>query len=399
MQSNKPYLVIDLNDNKVVFFVVSFNEKKDFKLLKKVILEIEGIQNGRVINIETVSQLLKKTINSIEDDIGYFFSNAAVIINPNQINCLNVSGYKKLNGSQVSSEDIVYILNDIKKIILESENSDSLIHLFNSNFSLDSDNLENLPIGLFGEFYNQNMTFFLANKNTLKNIKTVFNNCGLNIEKIILKPFAEGIYHLSNNRSDKNFIILRLEKNRINVSLFKNKSYVFVEDFNFGFNLIVKDISKLCSLKVEEVEKFMKKIELKKVLENNNETYLQEEFFYISPYRKIKYQLILDIITARMEELFEICCKKNINIKNLMSNCKTYIYIESCEYHGNIQYVIENSKLTTVECIFNSETEQNLLASVNGACELIGKGWEKEAIPTTFKKKSIISRFFERLFN
>ena len=75
---------------------------------------------------------------------------------------------------------------------------------------------------------------------------------------------------------DKNFIILRLEKNRINVSLFKNKSYVFVEDFNFGFNLIVKDISKLCSLKVEEVEKFMKKIELKKVLENNNETYLQE---------------------------------------------------------------------------------------------------------------------------
>jgi cell division protein FtsA len=274
-----------------------------------------------------------------------------------------------------------------------------LIHLFNSNFSLDSDNLENLPIGLFGEFYNQNMTFFLANKNTLKNIKTVFNNCGLNIEKIILKPFAEGIYHLSNNRSDKNFIILRLEKNRINVSLFKNKSYVFVEDFNFGFNLIVKDISKLCSLKVEEVEKFMKKIELKKVLENNNETYLQEEFFYISPYRKIKYQLILDIITARMEELFEICCKKNINIKNLMSNCKTYIYIESCEYHGNIQYVIENSKLTTVECIFNSETEQNLLASVNGACELIGKGWEKEAIPTTFKKKSIISRFFERLFN
>ena len=399
MQLNEPYLVIDLNDSKIIFLVVSFTEKKDFKLLKKVILEIEGIQNGRVINIETVSQLLKKTINSIEDDIGYFFSNAAVIINPNQINCLNVSGYKKLNGSQVSSEDIVYILNDIKKIILESENSDSLIHLFNSNFSLDSDNLENLPIGLFGEFYNQNMTFFLANKNTLKNIKTVFNNCGLNIEKIILKPFAEGIYHLSNNRSDKNFIILRLEKNRINVSLFKNKSYVFVEDFNFGFNLIVKDISKLCSLKVEEVEKFMKKIELKKVLENNNETYLQEEFFYISPYRKIKYQLILDIITARMEELFEICCKKNINIKNLMSNCKTYIYIESCEYHGNIQYVIENSKLTTVECIFNSETEQNLLASVNGACELIGKGWRKEAIPITHKKKTLISGFFSRLFN
>ena len=39
MKLNEPYLVIDLNDNKVIFFVVSFNEKKDFKVLKKIILE------------------------------------------------------------------------------------------------------------------------------------------------------------------------------------------------------------------------------------------------------------------------------------------------------------------------------------------------------------------------
>ena len=65
MQLNKPYLIIDLNDNKLIFFVVSFNEKKDFKILKKVILETLGVENGRVINIEIVSQLLKKTIGKI----------------------------------------------------------------------------------------------------------------------------------------------------------------------------------------------------------------------------------------------------------------------------------------------------------------------------------------------
>ena len=125
------------NDNKLIFFVVSFNEKKDFKLLRKIILATSGIQNGRIIDVEDVSQLLKKTINTIEDDINFFFSNVSVVINPNRINCLNVSGYKKLNGSKVSNEDIAYILNDIKKIILESENNFSR-SLFNSNFSLDS---------------------------------------------------------------------------------------------------------------------------------------------------------------------------------------------------------------------------------------------------------------------
>jgi cell division protein FtsA len=399
MQLNEPYLIIDLNDNRAIFFVISFNEKKDFKILKKIILEISGIQNGRIVNIETVSQLLKKTINSIEDEINFFFSNAAIIINPNQINCLNVSGYKKLNGSQVSSDDIAYILNDIKKIILEGENNDCLVHLFNSNFSLDSDNLENLPIGLFGEFYNQNMTFFLVNKNIIKNIKSVFSNCGLNIQKIILRSFAEGIYLLSHNQSDKNFTIFRLEKNKINVSLFRNKSYVFCEDFNFGFNLIIKDISKLCSLKTEEVENFIKEIELRNIIESNNESYLEQKYFYASPYRKIKYQLILDIMKARIEELFELCYKKNSNIKNLKNSDKVYIYVDSPEYYKNIEYVLEDSKLTTLECILNINLEQNFLAGVNGACELIGKGWEKEAIPITYKKKSLISGFFSRLFD
>jgi len=399
MQINQPYLIIDLNDNKIIFFVVSFTEKKDFKILKKIILETLGIQNGRVININTVSQLLKKTISIIEDELNYFFSNAVVVIDPNQINCLNVSGYKKLNGSQVSNEDIAYILNDIKKTILENENNDSLVHLFNSNFSLDSDNLENLPIGLFGEFYNQNMTFFLVNKNILKNIKAVFNNCGINMEKIILKNFVEGIYLLSTKRKDKDFTILRLEKNRINISLFKNKSYIYTEDFSFGFDLINKDISKLCSLKIDEVENFMKEIELKDIIENDNESYLEKKYFYNSPYRKIKHQLILDIITARIEELFEICYKNNLNIKGLNRNNTVYVYVNSPEYFKNIQHVLEKSKITPLECIFNNSTEQSLLASVNGACELIGKGWEKEAIPKSYKKKSLISNFFSRLFS
>jgi cell division protein FtsA len=398
MQLNEPYLIIDLNDNKVIFFVISFDKKKNFKILKKIILKTPGIKNGRVVNVETVSQLLKQTINSIEDDINYFFSNVAVIINPSKINCLNVSGYKKLNGSQISSNDITYILNDIKKIILESENNDYLVHLFNSNFSLDSDNLENLPIGLFGDFYNQNMTFFLVNKNIIKNIKSVFNDCGLSIEKIILKPFAEGIYFLSNNQSDKNFTIFRLEKNRINVSLFKNRSYVFTEDFNFGFSLIIKDLSKLCSLKIEEVENFMREIEFKNIIENYKDTYLEKKYFYASPYRKIKYQLILDIITARIEELFEVCFKKNTNVKNLKNKDKVYITVNSHEYYKTIQYVLERSEITASECIFNDNLEQDFLAGVNGACELIGKGWEKEAIPMIHKKKSLISGFFSRLF-
>tara|TARA_B100000795_G_scaffold267592_1_gene252773 strand:+ start:316 stop:1518 length:1203 start_codon:yes stop_codon:yes gene_type:complete len=400
MKLNKPYLIISLNENKIIFFVVSYDENKDYKLIKNIIIDSNGIQNGKIIDIQLVVQIIKKNINFIEDELNHFFSDASVIINPNNVNCLNISGYKRLNGSQVSKEDITYILNDIKKTITSNEDKHSLIHLFNSSFSLDSDNLENLPVGLFGEFYNQNMTFFLVNKNILKNLKLTFHNCGINIDRIILKPFAEGINFLLKNQNNKNFTSISFEGDRINVSLFKNKSYVFTQDFDFGIDLIIRDISKLCSLKISEVQFLLKEINLKSTLENDNESCLNSKFFSSSPYRKIKHHLILDIITARLDELIEICYEKNSNLNYFRDNNNIiHINIEKFEYFKNIHFALQKNKLINTDFIFGRNIEESSLFSLNGAADLIGKGWDKEAIPVVQTKRSLISTFFSRLFS
>ena len=400
MKLNEPYLIISLNDNQIIFFIISYNKNKDHKLIKSITVDSKGIQNGKIVDVEIVSRLIKKNINFIEDELDHYFSTASVIINPNNINCLNVSGYKKLNGSQVSKEDVTYILNDIKKSILSNEEQDSLVHLFNYSFSLDSDNLENLPIGLFGEFYNQNMTFFLVNKNILKNIKLIFNNCGINIDRTILKPFVEGISFQLTNKTNTNFATISLEYKNINISLFKNRSYAFTQDFDFGMDLIVKDISKLCSLKINEVEFFLKEIDLKTVLENDEDSYLDKVFFSTSPYRKIKHRLILEIIVARLDELIEICYDKNSNLNYLRkSNDTIYIIVDNFEYYKNIQFALQKNKLIDSMFVFGKNIEDNSLFILNGAAELVSKGWDKEAIPSAQLKKSIISAFFSRLFN
>jgi len=400
MKLNEPYLIINLNENKFIFSVISFDENKGYKSIKNTIIDSDGIHNGKIIDSNVVSRLIKKNINLIEDELDYFFSKASVVINPENVNCLNISGYKKLNGSQISKDDIAYILNDIKKIISLNEYKYSLVHLFNSSFSLDSDNLENLPIGLFGEFYNQNMTFFLVNKNIIKNLKLVFNNCELSIDRIILEPFAEGINFLQKNKGIKNFTAITLEDKRINISLFKNKSYVLTQDFNFGIDLIVKDISKLCSLKINEVEFILKKIDLKSILENDKELYLENFFFSNSPYRKIKYQLILDIITARLEELIEICYAKNKNLDYFRkTNNMICITIDKNDYFKNIKFALEKNKLTNSNFVYNKNSGTDVLSSLNGAADLINNGWEKEAIPVIQSKKSSISNFFSRLFS
>lgn len=400
MKLNEPYLIIDINDNKIVFFVISYDDNKNYKLIKNIAIEPNGVQNGKIIDCDLVSHSIRKTINSIEDELDQFFSTASIVINPKDTNYINISGYKKLNGSQVSKEDITYILNDIKKIIISNEDKHSVIHLFNSSFSLDSDNLENLPIGLFGEFYNQNMTFFLINKNIIKNLKLVFSNCGVNIDRVILKSFVEGINFLLQNVNIKNFTTITLENRGINISLFKNKSFVLTQDFSFGIDLIIKDISKLCSLKINEVETLLKEIDLKSILEADKESFLDKIFFSISPYRKIKHQLILDIISARLDELIEISYEKNSNLNYFRKTNETiYINVENTKYFNNIQYALQTNEAVSSRIVYPQEGKNSALTNLNGIAELIGKGWEKEAIPVIQSKKSIFSSFFSKLFS
>ena len=50
-------------------------------------------------------------------------------------------------------ENITYILNSLKSSVEETENKKKILHIFNSKYCLDKKKLDNLPVGLFGDFY------------------------------------------------------------------------------------------------------------------------------------------------------------------------------------------------------------------------------------------------------
>ena len=74
-----------------------------------------------------------------------------------------------------------------------------------------------------------------------------------------------------------------------------------------------------------------------------------------------------------------------------------YFKLNSVKYFKNIQFILENGN-----CALALDFSHNYLdeayKGTEGGIELILNGWEKEAIPVTQIKKSMISRFFSKLF-
>ena len=133
---------------------------------------------------------LKKIFYLIEQKLNYTFKEIVLILENSELTFINLTGFKNLNGSQVVRENVTYILNSLKACVDETEPKKTILHIFNSKFHLDNKTIENLPIGLFGDFYAHELSFILINKNDYKNLKTIFDKCNLKIKKNFNKKFC-----------------------------------------------------------------------------------------------------------------------------------------------------------------------------------------------------------------
>ena len=111
MQENTPTLYVEINESDYIFAVTIYDDVHNFKIVEKNIVPHDGIKNNKFINIYQTQELIKKNVQHIENKLNFIFKEVNIILGSFDCYCINVSGFKKLNGSQVLKENISYILN------------------------------------------------------------------------------------------------------------------------------------------------------------------------------------------------------------------------------------------------------------------------------------------------
>ena len=256
MKVYSPKLYIEINNSNFIFFVGNEDEYNNLKIIYKLDVPSRGIINNKISNFEEVHKLIKENIYMIEQKLKYTFRELIIILENFNTSFINLSGYKKLNGSQILKENITYILNSLRSYVQKNEKNKTVVHIFNSRFILDKQNIKNLPIGLFGDFYSHELSFSLINTNDYKNLKNIFDHCNLKIKKILIKSFIKGASISENNKNIDNFFQVKMNRENFKIFYFENNSLKSEQQFNFGLDIIISDISKITSLKKDFVEKF-----------------------------------------------------------------------------------------------------------------------------------------------
>ena len=394
MSNKTPNLFIEINDSKIIFLAGSYDENFNFTILEKNILSSDDFFNDELINLYKSVEIIKKNVEIIENKIDYVFKEVTIILDKFHCSCVNISGYKRLNQSQILKENISYILNSLKLNISDNEKDKSILHIFNSRSVLDGNITNNLPIGLFGNFYNHELTFFLVKKNDLKNIKQIFNKNSLNIKKIINKNFIEGAVLIDEHMSNETFYYIKIKRSVANISFFYNSAFKYYEKFNFGTNLLLQDIAKVCSISNETINNIL----VSKTLNDQNDL-IENNLFQNDNYRKIKKKLIKDIVKARIEEILDIILFQNVNMKYSLSDIKRIIVVLEDDhilnnFKDDFNNYLSKDFINDITILKDFEIE----TIFNKAAHLSVFGWKKEAIPILQTKNSLITRIFKSIF-
>ena len=406
MNPEAPVGIIELDDINIKCVIFKINNNNDSEILSTSITDSEGIHNDVVVNLKKASNAIRSCISVAEKKAKISLKKINVIFEQPDFLCTRFSKNKKIDGSKIYKDDIEFLLKEAKKQLTLNDKNQSIIHIFNHNYIVDGKTFVEEPIEVYADLLTHEMTFITTKKNNLKNIKQVFIDCDIEIERFISRIFTLGAELLDNKKLQSGSALINLEFEKTSFGLFKNLAIVHSITFPIGVNHLTKDISKVCSLNLDESNNIINNIDFS-FQDNQNlfdeNDYLKNNFFVDSNFRKISKKLILNVIKERLNEIIDTLKKQlivpgfsltsGINFlltgegSNLLNIEKYFI-----NFLGpNIKKINRNNKEK------NRDLEKNFSACL-GALKIIKDGWETEAIPKVsdqyIKKKGFFDKFF-----
>ena len=406
MNLEDPIGIIELGNVNLKCLIFQINKNNSSEILSTAITPSEGIHNDVVVNLTKASNAIRLSIGTAEKKAKISLKKINVVFEQPDFLCTKFSKHKKIDGSKIYRHDIEFLLKEAKKQLILNDKNQSIIHIFNHNYIVDGKIFMEEPIDVFADSLSHEMTFITVPKNNLKNINQVFIDCDIEIERLISHTFTLGVKLLNVRELQLGSALINLGYKKISLGLFKNLALVHSVTLPIGTDHITNDISKVCSLNLDETEIIRNNIDFS--FKNNQNLFDQDDFlkntyFIDSNFRKISKNLILNVTKARLDEILEILKKQLIvpgfnlnsginflltgegsNLLNLEKYCENFFRLNTKKISQNN---IEN----------DNDFEKNFASSL-GALKIIKDGWETEAIPEIREKNIEKIGFFAKIF-
>jgi len=397
MSKNELIGALDIGTYKTKFLITSIDEKNFINIHSKKTVHTQGVKKGNIVNIDKLIPIINTCIGQAEDEIKSEIQKLYVSINSSQFKQFGLCQTRNIGSYKIDYEkDVQNLINNAVNIFQLNNKNQKIIHLFNSCFKLDKNNIVENPTNLKAESLESEVGIVSIDNNLIENYKSVFEKCHLSVEKFFYSPFVSAILSSDQEEFEKGFVHIDFGYDKTSVAIFEKGNLTHSHILPIGSWHITNDISKAFNLNYLLAEK----IKIDVGLNNSSKTLDFKD--KDSNLLKISNDMLSQVIHARFEEKLEMLKKEIIYSKIFDKGCRKIIISGGgSNLKGLIDKMINffNCDVTLAKQSFPvKDTEFNIFSDYMvclGITKLVFFKFNKEII--SFKKKN--KGFFEKLYD
>ena len=314
---------IDIGTSKVCTVVGEVNNFGQIEIICNTSYKCSGLKKSKIIDEEEIILSIAKTIKDAEDETNLKINSAYVTIPGKYVTIVQNKITKDVKDkySGISVRDVQNAIMQVKDI--EIPDGKTLIDIVPDKITLDNGSLVTDPVGNLSSNFTISAQIILAEKDYIRQLNSIFKKAGLEIDGIVPITLAERNLVLDTNELSDNVMLLDIGAGNIDIGVFEGSSFIYTNSIPLGGDNITNDISLVLNISEEEADKLKRQygLALKSFIDNDNDIILNTSKDE-NKNRIIKSSELIEIIEARIEEIFSIINKDitNQGIKNKINN-------------------------------------------------------------------------------
>ena len=299
---------IDIRASRTSLIVGEVNSFNQIEVVCSTSTKSNGIQKGKIINEAALAETLKKVVEDAEKEMDITINSAYITIPGKHVTIVQNSVTKEAKDkySGISTRDVLTALLAAKAI--EIPENKQIIDIITNDFVLDDGKEVKNPVGSFASSFTLDCQIILGDEEYLKVLRNVFKKANIEIDGYVPIVLAEKNLMLEESEQKDSVMLLDVGAQQINIGVFFGERMIYTNAIDVGGDNITNDIAIVLGISFEEAEKLKKQysLALRSYIDNDTEVVLSTSK---EPNKVIKSSEIVEIIEARVEQMFDITNK------------------------------------------------------------------------------------------
>jgi cell division protein FtsA len=303
---------LDIGTSKVSAIVGEVNNFNQIEIISSTKCKCKGIQKGKIVDEDEISLSIVKAIQDAEEEANLKIHSAYVTVPGKYITIVQNSIIKEAKDKYagISVKDVSASIMQIKDI--EIPEGKAIIDIVTESFILDNGEEVQDPVGCLSSNFTIQAQIILVDKEYLKKMTAIFKKSGIELDGMVPTTLAERNLILDRNELNDKIMLLDIGAGNIEIGVFEGSKFIYTNTIPLGGDTIRKDIELVLGISEEEADKLKRQygLALKSFIDNDHDIYLSTSQ---GENKKIKSSELIEIIEARIEEMFSLINRDIIN--------------------------------------------------------------------------------------